>query len=277
MTDFQFRLWIGLITQADNLGRGDARPAILKGRLFALREKVRDTDVQRGLEALADNGSIVLYQDVSGRPFYEFPNWLCHQRLRKESSKFPGPNDPGSICRNSPQDAASCREVPQNVARREEKRREVEVEVEVEEEEKGSNLPLLHTRAREGTETPELYDPELSKVMTYFLDRINPMPSTTVIEDLTTYTQELGADVVCHALGIASDERKSSWRYIRAILQRYVKDGLKTMDDVLRAEQEFEAQKGKKPTRLNQPAKGPLTQTNAGAEERAMLQKLAGK
>ena len=125
LNDFQFRLWVGLITISDNVGRGDARAKIVKGRLFALREKVRESDVERGLKALADNGSIVLYE-VAGRPFYEFPHWFDHQRLRKETSKFPGPDDPAATRRNSPQPAATCR------LEEEGKRREVEEEEEVE-------------------------------------------------------------------------------------------------------------------------------------------------
>ena len=35
LSDFEFRLWIGLITQADDAGRGDARPAIMtKSKCF---------------------------------------------------------------------------------------------------------------------------------------------------------------------------------------------------------------------------------------------------
>lgn len=142
LSDFQFRLWVGLITHADNVGRGDARPAILKGQLFPLRDKVRDSDIKKALEALADNGSIFLYE-VSGKPFYAFPKWFEHQRLRPDNSKFPAPNDSAAVCRNSPQLAADCREMLRTAeecglarARVEEeekrrgRRREVEEEVE---------------------------------------------------------------------------------------------------------------------------------------------------
>lgn len=115
LNDFQFRLWIGLITQADDYGRGDARPDIIKGRVFALRKKVREQDIAAGLKALASNGSIILY-NVDEKPFYAFPKWDKHQRVRNAKPKFPAPD---AERRNSPQLAANGGEVPPPRARAE--------------------------------------------------------------------------------------------------------------------------------------------------------------
>ena len=120
---------------------------------------------------------------------------------------------------------------------------------------------------------PKVVDQELARVMTFFLDRINANPSPVALESLTAYTQDLGADVVLHALGIALDERKTGWRYIQGILQQYSRAGLRTMDDVLRAEQDFEANK----SQPKQTAKGPLVHTEPGAEEKAMIRRLAAE
>ena len=51
LSDFEFRLWIGLITQADDAGRGDARPAVIKGRVFPFRERLTVKDVGSSLRA----------------------------------------------------------------------------------------------------------------------------------------------------------------------------------------------------------------------------------
>lgn len=115
LTDFQFRLWIGLITQADDYGRGDARPDIIKGRVFALRKKVREQDIAVGLTALANNGSISLYE-VDGKPFYAFPKWADHQRVRNAKPKYPGPDADGG---NSPRVAANGGEMRPSRARAE--------------------------------------------------------------------------------------------------------------------------------------------------------------
>ena len=79
---------------------------------------------------------------------------------------------------------------------------------------------------------------DLGRVMSFFLDRINPAPSPTCIDLLKQYTASLSADVVLHALEIAIDERKTAWSYIQAILSQYERDGVRDMDGVKRREQE---------------------------------------
>ena len=117
--------------------------------------------------------------------------------------------------------------------------KEIETDIEIERREREENNSTS-TRARED-------ENDLSRVMNFFLDRINPMPSRICIDELTQFTKSLGADVVLHALNIAIDERKTAFSYIRGILSRYERDGIKTMDDVLRAEQEHAEKKENRP------------------------------
>lgn len=42
LNDFQFRVSVCLITQVDDFGRGDARPQIIKGRIFPLLRDIDD-------------------------------------------------------------------------------------------------------------------------------------------------------------------------------------------------------------------------------------------
>ena len=111
LTDFQFRLWIHLITYVDDYGRGDARPAIIKGACFPFRDRLTNKDIEKGLADLADAGCVGLY-NVDGKPYLYFPNWEQHQRVRTKISKCPPPviNDgelqSAAICGNLPQDAA---------------------------------------------------------------------------------------------------------------------------------------------------------------------------
>ena len=90
MTDFQFRLWISLITYVDDYGRGDARPSIIKGNCFPLRDRLTNKDIDAALTGLAGIGCIVLYE-VDGRPYLYFPNWEQHQTIRNKRSRFPEP------------------------------------------------------------------------------------------------------------------------------------------------------------------------------------------
>ena len=90
LSDFEFRLWVGLITQADDAGRGDARPAIIKGRVFPFRERLSIKDIDAALQELAAKGCVSLYT-VDGRPYFLFPGWVKHQRIRDCKPKFPEP------------------------------------------------------------------------------------------------------------------------------------------------------------------------------------------
>lgn len=111
LTDFEFRLWIGLITQADDAGRGDARPAIIKGRVFPFRERLSIKDIDAALQVLAAKGCVSLYT-VDGKPYFLFPGWVKHQRVRDCKPKYPEPAE-NHI---PPQFAASCGELPQSAA-----------------------------------------------------------------------------------------------------------------------------------------------------------------
>lgn len=121
LSDFEFRLWIGLITQADDAGRGDARPAIIKGRVFPFRERLSIKDIDAALQELAAKGCVSLYT-VDGRPYFLFPGWVKHQRIRDCRPKFPEPSEntalqqSAAICGNPPQVAAIRGELPQSAA-----------------------------------------------------------------------------------------------------------------------------------------------------------------
>lgn len=113
LSDFEFRLWVCLITQVDDMGRGDARPAIIKGRSFPLREGITIKSIDVALTGLASKGCVALY-NVGGRPYFCFPSWGEHQRIRDCKPKFPGPEDADGgnpSCGELQQVAADCGEL----------------------------------------------------------------------------------------------------------------------------------------------------------------------
>lgn len=112
LTDFEFRLWVGLITQADDAGRGDARPAIIKGHVFPLRDQVTVKAISAGLHALATVRLVSLYT-VGGKPIYWLPGWSEHQRIRDCKPKYPAPEEADDISRRA---AATCGSSPQTAA-----------------------------------------------------------------------------------------------------------------------------------------------------------------
>lgn len=119
LSDFEFRVWVGLITQADDAGRGDARPAIIKGRVFPLRDRVTVKDIDNALSRLAAAGCVSLYK-VGGKPYYAFPNWAKHQRIYNTKTKTPGPEEAdageGEHCSPLLQEKHDCGDLPQPAA-----------------------------------------------------------------------------------------------------------------------------------------------------------------
>ena len=109
LTDFQFRLWVHLITYVDDYGRGDARPAIIRGACFPLRERMTSKDIEKGLADLAGAGCVGLYE-VDGKPYLYFPSWEKHQRVRTKVSKCPPPDEKITVC----QSTATGGNLPQN-------------------------------------------------------------------------------------------------------------------------------------------------------------------
>ena len=99
MTDFQFRLWIYLITYVDDYGRGSADPELLKGLVFPRMKRVREQDIASALAELAGKGAIHLYE-VDGESLFYFPNWSEHQRIQTKRSKFPDPPKPTELPAN---------------------------------------------------------------------------------------------------------------------------------------------------------------------------------
>ena len=94
-----------LIVLADDYGRYDARPAIIKGSGFPLHTELPLEEIQAALEHIADEGMIFLYE-VDGKQYLELTSWSKFQRLRNSKIKYPPP--PGVETRgNSPQLAAT--------------------------------------------------------------------------------------------------------------------------------------------------------------------------
>lgn len=111
LNDFQFRVWLYLITYADDYGRGSADPELLKGFVFPRRKSVTEAQIAKALSDLANTGMIVLY-NVGGEPFFYFPNWSDHQRIQTKKSKFPEPEETTLSHGNSPSSTVSHGEPP---------------------------------------------------------------------------------------------------------------------------------------------------------------------
>lgn len=121
---------------------------------------------------------------------------------------------------------------------------EVEVEVEREDDMSKSIIPVIPS----AREAPPVSPPsKTSAAVGYFLRHINASASGECLRELLGYEQKLGSDVCIYAMRYAIDEQKTAWSYIRAVLAAYVRDGVKSVDDIKRRDM----QRGQRPTGKN--------------------------
>lgn len=214
-------LFYRLIVKADDYGAYYGNESIVKSTCFPLKsDEIKCDQVKSWIMELASAGLIYVYEAEDGRKYIQFVKWSKHQQVRAKKSKFP---QFGSSCNQLIADVSKC---PRNPIQ--------------------SNTNPIQSESNEKAQ-PSDNENDLSRVMNFYFDRVNPTPSPMSIDELKHYTASLGADVVLHALGIALDERKTGWSYIRGILSRYERDGLKNMNAVLDAEQRHRDKKEQKP------------------------------
>jgi hypothetical protein len=79
-----------LTVNVDDYGRFDARPAILKSRLFPLKADVTDEMITGALLRLEEAELVCIYT-VDGKPYLFLPSWERHQTIRNHKSKYPAP------------------------------------------------------------------------------------------------------------------------------------------------------------------------------------------
>lgn len=84
------RMFYRLLVVADDFGRMDARPAILRARCFPLMETLSASKVDQWVNELC-NGLLTLRYQSSGRPFLAIGRW--DQRVRSHGKYPPPPDD----------------------------------------------------------------------------------------------------------------------------------------------------------------------------------------
>lgn len=87
---FEEVLFYRLIVNCDDYGRFDGRPAIIKNRLFPLKESLTAKAISKAVNTLVIAGLVVLYE-FEGKPYLYLPTWNDHQNVRAKRSKYPSP------------------------------------------------------------------------------------------------------------------------------------------------------------------------------------------
>lgn len=88
----QYRLWVGLICEADDAGRLVASAASLRVIIFGYHPDVGEAELDADLDHLARVGLIRVYS-VNRTRYAMLPDWSEHQRIdRPRSSRLPAPS-----------------------------------------------------------------------------------------------------------------------------------------------------------------------------------------
>lgn len=101
---FEEVLFYRLIVNCDDFGRFDGRTAVIKNRLFPLKENLTLKNVEAAINKLARVGLITPYES-GGKPFLFLPTWNEHQSVRAKRSRFP---EPEIICKQMQADESKC-------------------------------------------------------------------------------------------------------------------------------------------------------------------------
>lgn len=104
-------LFYRLIVNCDDYGCFDGRMAVIKNRLFPLKENLTTKEVSDGIMRLVSAGLVVLYES-NGKPYLFLPTWNDHQTVRAKKRKYP---EPENICKQMYADESECNHVQANV------------------------------------------------------------------------------------------------------------------------------------------------------------------
>ena len=88
---FEENFFYRLLVNCDDYGRMDARPAVLKARLYPLRP-LELTVMEEALAALEKADLIAVYT-ARGLRYLQVITWEKHQQVRAKRSRYPGPEE----------------------------------------------------------------------------------------------------------------------------------------------------------------------------------------
>lgn len=84
-------VFIGLFSNADDQGRGRAKPVYIKSILFPYDENIRSADIDKTLQEIGSKMSVTFYSSNENE-YYCLDNWTKWQRVDKpQPSKIPSP------------------------------------------------------------------------------------------------------------------------------------------------------------------------------------------
>jgi hypothetical protein len=217
LTWFEEVFFYRLIVNCDDFGRMDARSAILKARLFPLKN-VTDRQIENALCKLATVGIVSVYE-YDGKPFLQFSTWERHQQIRAKKSKFPAPDD---TCKHLISDDCKC---PRNPIQSNPNPIVVD---NAREDDDGNNLEL----------PPEMRDNDYAKLAST-LDGFFGRPCTSMEIDTAEFLiEQHGKQWFEQALRESSDAGAKNLAYVRAKLDAWKARGSPEKDRQAKGQEE---------------------------------------
>lgn len=214
-----------LIVNCDDYGLMDARPAILKGRLFPLKE-IRLQQIEDALRKLT-SAELVSTYEVDGKPFLLMNTWDKHQQVRAAMSKYPGPD--GKYM------TKGRRVIPSEIIRNQMKSSDSKMK-------SGDSKCPRNTYSYSDAETysyseagsacarEDLPPPESMSAAQYCEMCLRGMAPGNY-EELKSFLDDgLPDDLIRFAVDDACGHGNRTWSYVAKILNRYVVQGIRTVD-----------------------------------------------
>ena len=107
-----------------------------------------------------------------------------------------------------------------------------------------NSTPTTATATTSTSTTPSTTNDGVRKVAEYYRSQVRRALPPTARDELSAYVAVMGADVCLLAIDTALDNGKTSWPYIRGVLDKKRAQGVSSPDDWHRVEQERDSGDG---------------------------------
>ena len=212
-------VFIGMFSNADDEGRGKAKAAFLKSKLFPYDESMRVADVESALDEVAENMSVTMYSH-DGNEYYSFDNWKKWQKVDKPSPSniIPYDSESCNIIRGTFREHSPNvpRTLPPNRIEKKKNRKE--------------------DKTTEDNTAPPVAVPQ--NIIDAFQNNIAPL-TPIVTQAIADWLGDVDADVIEWAIREAVSHNKRNWRYIEAILNNHFNAGRTSMAAINEAQRNF--------------------------------------
>ena len=210
LSAFDETVFYRLIVNADDYGRFDGRPSILRSRLFPLRD-IRNSQIEDAIHNLASVELVSTYT-VDGKPFVRLLGWERNQQIRARKGKYPPPVDK-NVCAASngyqlKSDDIKCSRNP----------------IQSESESNPNPTPNPYADTRDGER------PDFGTLEAYASSNLRNL-SPGNMQQLVSFREDLPDEVIRLAIDQACGSNAPSWNYVRKVLNNWLDKGVKTAAD----------------------------------------------